>query len=98
MTEAMQKAIAPFLDADGKIAQMPQKQAKRLLVLTYLASKFEAGRDYREKEVNALCDAWHTFGDYFLLRRELVDSGLLCREADGSRYWKNEEPIEEPAE
>lgn len=92
MTELISKAIAPFLNEEGKIAQLPQKQSKRLLVLTYLASKFEPCRDYSEKEVNALCDAWHTFGDYFLVRRELVDSGLLCREADGSRYWKPDAP------
>ncbi|RFZ77203.1 DUF2087 domain-containing protein [Lacrimispora amygdalina] len=26
----------------------------------------------------------------FLLRRELIDKGLLRREPDGSRYWKPE--------
>ena len=45
-------------------------------------------RSYTEKEVNALLDERHTFGDFFLLRRELCDSGLLQRERDGSRYWR----------
>lgn len=77
-----------FIDEEGKIKQLPAKKEPRLVVLGYLAEKFEAGRDYTEKEVNAIIEGWHTFGDYFLLRRELIDSGLMRRERDGSRYWK----------
>lgn len=29
--------------------------------------------------------------DYFILRRSLVDEGLLFRKNDGSCYWRNEE-------
>jgi hypothetical protein len=83
-----------FIDEEGKIKQLPSKKDARLVVLAYLASKFEAGRDYREKEVNAIIDGWHTFGDYFLLRRELIDSGLMKREQDGSRYWKDKQAEE----
>ena len=80
--------IKRFLDESGKITQLPQKRTVRLAVLAYLAEKFETNRDYKEKEVNAVCDEWHTFNDFFILRRELVDSGLMCREPNGSRYWK----------
>jgi len=80
--------IRPFLDGKGKITQLPKKLKVRLIVLAYLAEKFEIGRDYSEREVNAVCDAWHTFGDFFQLRRELVDYGLLNRERDGTRYWR----------
>ncbi len=79
-----------FLDEEGKIKQLPAKKEARLTVLAYLAEKFEAGRDYTEKEVNTIIDSWHTFGDYFLLRRELIDSALMQREPDGSRYWREE--------
>ena len=86
----MEKAlnIKPFFDKEGKIVQLPQKHALRLAVLAVLAEKFEPGRNYTEREVNAICSRWHTFEDYFLLRRELVDGGLMCRERDGSRYWR----------
>ncbi|HBE85508.1 MAG TPA: hypothetical protein DDW53_08830 [Lachnoclostridium sp.] len=80
--------IDKFLDNQGKITQLPQKQSIRAATLCYLAEKFESNRNYTEKEVNSICEAWHTFGDYFILRRELIDYGLLCREPDGSRYWK----------
>ncbi len=79
-----------FLDEEARIKQLPAKKEARIVVLAYLAKKFEAGRDYTEKQVNAIIDSWHTFGDYFLLRRELIDSGLLKRTPDGARYWKKE--------
>ncbi len=80
--------IDRFLDASGKIVQLPQKQKIRTAVLAYLAGKFETDSVYSEKAVNALCLQWHTFNDYFILRRELVDGGLLCRKRDGSQYWR----------
>lgn len=80
--------ITRFLDEDGKLLTFPKKRAARDAILAYLADKFEFGRDYREREVNAILDSWHTFGDFFLLRRELIEAGLLCRERNGSRYWR----------
>jgi hypothetical protein len=87
--------IKPFLDDSGKIMQMPSKRAKRLEVLQYLGTKFEPGKEYREKEVNAIIDMWHTFGDYFLLRRELVDAKILNRTRDGAKYWRDPKSREE---
>lgn len=79
--------ISVFLDDAGKIKQIPVPNRTKVPVLQYLAGKFEPGRDYSEKEVNRIIDAWHTFNDYFTLRRLLVDYGLLGRIPDGTRYW-----------
>ncbi|WP_304509501.1 DUF2087 domain-containing protein [Anaerotignum sp.] len=79
--------IRRFLDDSGKIIQLSQKKIFRVATLSYLAEKFEADRNYTEKEVNAICEEWHTFNDFFILRRELIDNELLCREPNGSRYW-----------
>lgn len=84
--------IAPFLDGEGRVIQLPVKRAKRTAVLAYLAQTFEPGRSYAEREVNELCERRHTFHDYFLVRRELVDAGFLCRKDDGSAYWRAPEP------
>jgi len=84
-------SIARFLDDEGKIKQLPSKRETKHAVLAYLAGKFSENRDYTEKEVNAVIECWHDFGDYFLLRRELIDFGFLCRTRDGSRYWKEQE-------
>lgn len=80
--------IEQFLDESGRITQLPVKQKVKLAVLEYLAGKFELGSTYSERQVNEICDKWHTFGDYFLMRRELVDNNLLGRERDGSLYWR----------
>jgi hypothetical protein len=82
--------IEQFLDSSGKIKQLPQKQKAKCALLEYLAGKFEPGRNYSERDVNMICNQWHTFNDYFLLRRELVDHDLLCRERDGSQYWRTQ--------
>jgi hypothetical protein len=84
------RIVSRFLE-DGKIKQLPVKETYRRYVLQYLASKFEAETEYTEGRVNAIIDEWHTFGDYFLLRRELINSGLMKRLPDGSKYWRESE-------
>lgn len=83
------KNFSRFLDDEGRVKLFPAKQSARTEVYAYLASKFEPGRDYTEHEVNALLASWHTFGDLFILRRGLIESGRVKRVPDGSRYWLN---------
>ena len=80
--------IKQFFNSEGKVTQLPQKQSARIAVLEYLSQKFQLNYSYTERQVNAICEQWHTFGDYFLLRRELVDNKLLTRKRDGSSYWR----------
>ncbi len=80
-----------FLDDEGRLKQWPGKQAMKALAVEYLATKVQRGCDYTETDINGLVNRWHTFGDFFLLRRSLVEYGYLRRERDGSRYWANEE-------
>ncbi len=84
----MNMDIKRFLNEEGKISQWPAKQALKLEILKYLAGKFELDKTYTEKEVNAIINDWHTFNDYFLLRRGLVDAKLMKRTKDGSEYWR----------
>lgn len=83
------KNIKQFLDNNGRIRQIPVSNKTKIQLLTYLTSKFELGEFYNEKEVNEIINDWHTFGDYFLLRRLLIDYNLLIRTANGDRYWLN---------
>lgn len=79
-----------FLDAELRIKVWPSKQNKRIIILHYLASKFQDGNSYTEKETNDLLLKWHTFNDPALLRRELYEHKFLDRTRDGKSYWKLE--------
>jgi hypothetical protein len=76
------------LDHEGRLTLWPSKRSLQLLALDYLAAKLEVGRVYAEKEINALLNSWHTFGDPALLRRELHERGLLNRQKNGAEYWR----------
>lgn len=79
--------ISTFLDDTGKIVQIPAPNRTKIPVLAHLSEKFEEGKVYNEKEVNEIINAWHTFGDYFILRRLLVDHNFLARTPNGAEYW-----------
>lgn len=75
-----------FLDEQGRVAVWPSKPAHKQIILAYLATKFAPDRTYTEKEVNEILNNWHTFTDWPLLRRGLVDAGLLSRDRNGYEY------------
>jgi hypothetical protein len=79
-----------FLDKQGRVSFWPAKRKDQTVILGYLISKLETGRDYTEREVNDVLNAWHTFGDHATIRRDLYDLGLLDRSRDGRRYWRTE--------
>lgn len=82
--------INRFLDEKGRLKTWPAKKEMKIEALKHIATKFEIGRSYTEKEVNAIIELWHTFNDYFLIRRDLVDYHFLSRTRNGSAYWKEE--------
>jgi hypothetical protein len=84
---ASNSELKNHLDQEGRLIVWPSKRTLQLFALDYLATKFEVELVYSEKEVNALLNSWHTFGDPALLRRELHERGLLNRHKDGIQYW-----------
>lgn len=86
----MNNKLTNYLDEKNRVKVWPSKQDRKLQILNYLSTKFDIDRFYSEKEVNEILQTWHTFNDYFLLRRGLIEARLLCRTNDGSRYWKQE--------
>lgn len=77
-----------FLDNEGRVNKWPAKYTMKLEVIKYISSKFDLDRVYTEKEVNAVINEWHTYGDYFMLRRGLITSNEFTRKRDGSEYRK----------
>ncbi|KYF66565.1 ArsR family transcriptional regulator [Sorangium cellulosum] len=66
----------------GVLVQMPKQWRKRRIVLEQFAGRFEAGRSYREQEVNEIIHA--LYPDHCTIRRMLVDEGYMAR--DGQLY------------
>ncbi|MEI7885368.1 MAG: DUF2087 domain-containing protein [Clostridia bacterium] len=91
----MEVKCSKFLDEEGRVKQLPAKNTMRQEIFLYLSSKFAGEIRYSEKEVNQLLNLWSTIGDYFILRRGLIDSDLLCRTKDGREYWKNMSKMDE---
>lgn len=79
--------IAKLLDPAGALIRWPKKQEEREECLKYLASKFSKERKYTEMEVNAILKQWHKFNDHPMLRRDMVNVGILDRAPDGKEYW-----------
>lgn len=74
---AEQERIVARLFTDGRIERVPAKRKTRAAVLLEVVSRFEPGREYDEKEVNAVLLGVHE--DFAYLRRELVNYHYLQR-------------------
>ena len=73
--------VSRHLDANGRLIAMPRRRANRLIVLGHFAEAIEPDVDLEEWQVNA---ALRPFGDdVAMLRRYLVDEGLLERRVPG---------------
>ncbi|WP_294943512.1 DUF2087 domain-containing protein [uncultured Microbacterium sp.] len=76
-----------FLDRDGRIDRYPAQAADRLAVLRHVAGRaFSPDTVLSERDVNERLEPYAPNGDVAVLRRYLVDHGLLRRTASGSEY------------
>jgi len=73
------KILNDFLLPDGSLKKIPVQQKKLLAVLRHLLAEFEAGREYPEKEVNAILVRFHP--DTASLRRALIEYKFMARAA-----------------
>ena len=87
---AEQAAVLKNFLSKGRLTQLPTNRPRRLVVLDFLAGRFEPGRRYTEKEVNQVLSPLHD--DVATLRRNLVDEGLMDRHQ--GLYWRTGGTIE----
>lgn len=69
-----------------KLTRLPNKRKKTAIVLRWIGTLFEKGRQYSEAEVNEVLMGVYR-EDYVSLRRDLIDYRILRRKAGGSKYW-----------
>ncbi len=83
-SESDKKVLRDYV-VNGRLPNLPSKPAKWMIILRWLATKFQPGTQYTEKQVNTILGEANE--DYATLRRYLVDFGFLRRERAGSTYW-----------
>ncbi|MCL6600395.1 MAG: metalloregulator ArsR/SmtB family transcription factor [Alicyclobacillus macrosporangiidus] len=78
-----QKVLNDFLIGD-QLKEIPASRKKRLVILKWLADKFEWDVRYPESQVNEILKRHHP--DFATLRRELIGNQLMDR--DNGVYWR----------
>ena len=68
--------LARFFRGD-RLDVVPRRANDRAAVLSFIAGRFERSREYPEDEVNSVLLS--AYDDVAMLRRYLVDAGLLTR-------------------
>jgi len=76
------EVISTFIKG-GRLVSIPVQQKKREIILRHILTRFETGRDYDEREVNAILIEFHE--DYCTLRREMISFGLMSRDHETYR-------------
>lgn len=79
------KKVLRTYTKDGQITDLPTKDKKCVVIMRWLATKFQPDVRYTEKQVNIILTEF--FPDYASLRRMLVDFGFMRRERGGGDYW-----------
>jgi DNA-binding transcriptional ArsR family regulator len=90
--DAWERQVLQTFFNGERLTEIPTALRKRLVVLRWLASRFEPGRRYPESEVNAILNRHHP--DHASLRRALVEYSFMDR--DHGVYWRV--PEDEQAE
>ncbi|MEO4054993.1 DUF2087 domain-containing protein [Solibacillus sp. CAU 1738] len=83
--EERAKVLATFIDSDGRVKQLPTKEKRKIVILQEVIKKFEANRNYTEKEVNEILK--QIFDDHVTVRRYLIQYGFMHRSTDCQSYW-----------
>ncbi len=87
LSRAVKRAVTHF-DTAGRLMRWPTQFAVQQQALWALWVRLPAKRDMNEAEVNRYLSRYNTFGDFAILRRELVNAKFLWRTIDGRTYRK----------
>jgi hypothetical protein len=68
-----------LFDDHGVLRQWPARRAVQILCLWALWARLPRGSGQSERQISAVLNALHGFGDAALLRRDMVELGLLRR-------------------
>jgi hypothetical protein len=83
--------LAEYFDRDGRLIRWPKKFSHQLPCMWVIWSKIPPRETFNEATINEFIKHAHTFGDHALLRRELVNYGLVKRKTDCTDYQRVEQ-------
>lgn len=87
---ALVDRVSGHFDAEGQLLRWPSRYGHQSLALWVLWSRLEAGTVYSEFDVSLVIRNNHRFGDHALIRRAMIDAGLITRTPDGREYRRVE--------
>lgn len=74
---------------NNKVTKVPAKEKKKYILLAEFITRFEQGKIYTEKEINAELLKVYPTGEYVEQRRYLITFNFFKRSSDGNQYWLN---------
>ena len=83
--EYRNKVIATFFEY-GKLKAIPSQRKKERICLEEIAKSFEIGKEYDEKDVNAIIENY--FDDYCTIRRDMISEKIMDRQ--GTTYIRRQ--------
>ena len=92
----LEKVLRHF-DAEGRMIRWPGRTNHQDLCVWAIWAAIPADTRLGEAEINRIIIDAHTFGDHAILRRLMVDMGLLIRTPDGRLYRRVERKPEPDA-
>ena len=83
-----ENVIMNFME-NNKVTKVPAKEKKKYILLAEFITRFEQGKIYTEKEINAELLKVYPTGEYVEQRRYLITFNFFKRSSDGNQYWLN---------
>lgn len=88
--EAKVEQVLRHFDEAGRMVRWPGRTHHQTLCLWGVWAYIPADERLSEAEINSFITRAHSFGDYAILRRSLVDAAMLARTPDGRVYRRIE--------
>ncbi|MBO7078416.1 MAG: DUF2087 domain-containing protein [Bacilli bacterium] len=88
LTEDLYQEYLNKFIKDGVLKDFPSKETPRVCIFIYCSRMFEFDKEYSELAVNFKLKPFYK-DDFVLIRRSMVDYGLLSRTPDGTKYVRN---------
>ena len=83
--------VARHFDGKGRMVTWPSRTRQQELCAWLLWTRVPEGRIFTERQFSDFLNDWHLFGDAAILRRMMVEMGLVSRTQDGREYIRIEQ-------